>query len=96
MLLRFSNLKTNPFRTEAAIFFIVPIKSSLNELRDEEVTTSSGRLFHFGTTLFKKKLCLTVTDWEQSFLSLDLKDSLRILNELPPTPDVGLNRPSLC
>ena len=60
----------------------------------EDVTTSSGRLFHVGTTLFENKLCLTETDWEKSFLSLDLKDSLQILNELPLTPDAGPVRPN--
>ena len=51
----------------------------------EDVTTSSERLFHVGTTL----LCLTETECEKPFFSLDLKDSLRSLNELPMTPDAG-------
>ena len=34
----------------------------LNDFMVKEETTSPGRLFHTGTTLFKKKLCLTVTD----------------------------------
>ena len=53
----------------------------------EDVITSSGRLLYVGATLFEKKLCLTETDWEKSFLSLDLKDSLLILNKLPLTSD---------
>ena len=55
----------------------------------KDVRTSTGRLFHVGTTLFEKKFCLTETDWEKSFLILDLKDLLLIFNELPLTPDTG-------
>ena len=51
----------------------------------DDVTTSSGRLFHVGTTLSR----LTEMEWGKSFFSLDLKDSLRSLNELPLTPDAG-------
>ena len=80
MLLRFSNIKTKLFRTVATKFFVVLIKNRFKLLRVEDVATSSGRLFYVGTTLFEKKLCLTETDWEKSFLSLDLKDSLRILS----------------
>ena len=86
MLLRFLKLKTNPFRTEAAKILIAPINAILNELRVEDVTTSSGRLFHVGKTLFKKKLCLTVTDWEKSFLSETMthsNDGAKLLVVLP-------------
>ena len=53
----------------------------------EEVTTSSVRLFHKGSTLFKNKLYLAVKDKEKSFLSLDLKDFLQSLNVLPLAPN---------
>ena len=55
----------------------------------EDVTTSFRRIFHVGTTLFGKKLCLTKMDWEKSFLSLDLKEPLPSLNDLLVTPDAG-------
>ena len=55
----------------------------------EDVTASSGRMFHVDTTLFEKKLCLTEIDLDKSFLSLDMKDSLPILNDLRLTPDAG-------
>ena len=64
-------------------------KAFLNELTVKEETTSPRRLFHTGTTLFKKKLCLTVTDWEKSLLSLALKYSVWSLSALPLTPAAG-------
>ena len=92
MLLQISSLKTNHFWAVAAKFFVVPIKRRFELLMVGNVTKSSVRLFHVGTTLFEKKFCLTETDWEKSFLSFDLKDFLRSLNELPLTPDDGLVR----
>ena len=56
---------------------------------DEYVTTSSRRIFHMGAILFENKLCLTETNSKKSFLSIDLKDSFRSLNELPLIQDTG-------
>ena len=35
-----------------------------------------GSLFQIRATLFRKKLCLTVTEWEKLLLLRDLNDSL--------------------
>ena len=59
----------------------------------QKIQSFTGYLFHIGATLFRKELCLTITEWENPFLFRASKHSLWILWLLPPTPFIGPFRP---
>ena len=64
MLLRYSLNIQSHLRLKQPNLLYSLSKDDLSELRDGEDTICSGSLFQIGATLFRKKLCVTVTEWE--------------------------------
>ena len=82
------------YKLKQPIFLNCPSIADLKELRDRKVTIAFGREFQVLTTLFTKKLSLTVAQKQKLFLIRELNDSLRkfrlFLRTFAAGPDLSM------
>ena len=78
----FSNLKTNHFRAEAVIFFIVPIKSNFKWIKGRRGHNILRKTVPCWYDPIQEEIMSHRNGLGKSFLSLDLKDFLLSLKKI--------------